>query len=123
MVNSMPSRPARFGIASGIVAEPETYNTLLNHFHTIWVKASPEEHMGRVRAQGDTRPMAGNPEAMDQLKTILRTREAYYGRAHAQLDTTGKTLDASEAELLDLIHTMGVFGQSQAAQIADHVST
>ena len=55
-------------VAGGIVAEPETYTTLLNHFHTVWVRTTPEEHMTRVRAQGDTRPMAGNPEAMEQLK-------------------------------------------------------
>ncbi|QDC11221.1 helix-turn-helix domain-containing protein [Oceanicola sp. D3] len=88
-------------VAGGIVAEPDTYKSLLSQFHTVWLKASPEEHMGRVRAQGDTRPMAGNPEAMEQLKSILRSREALYERAEAQLDTSGQafeaTLDALEA--------------------------
>ncbi len=90
-------------VAGGIVAEPETYKRLLNHFHTIWLKASPEEHMSRVRAQGDERPMAGNPEAMDQLKSILRSREALYDKALAHLDTSGKTEKASLKELLALV--------------------
>ncbi|MEZ5675124.1 MAG: helix-turn-helix transcriptional regulator [Thalassovita sp.] len=90
-------------VAGGIVAAPDTYTTLLNRFHTIWVKAAPTEHMERVRAQGDTRPMAGNPEAMQELKSILTSREALYEKALARLDTTGKTLDVSLRELLALI--------------------
>ncbi|QBF33862.1 helix-turn-helix transcriptional regulator [Thalassococcus sp. S3] len=90
-------------VAGGIVAEPETYTKLLAHFHTIWVRTSPDEHMSRVRAQGDERPMAGNPEAMEQLKSILTSREALYEKAVAQLDTSGKTVDRSRDELLALI--------------------
>lgn len=90
-------------VAGGIVAEPETYSLLLGHFHTIWIKTSPEEHMSRVRAQGDERPMAGNPEAMEQLKSILTSREALYGKALAQLDTSGMSVDTSTAALLTLI--------------------
>ena len=90
-------------VAGGIVSEPDTYNLLLNRFHTIWLKAAPEEHMARVRAQGDERPMAGNPEAMEQLRFILQSREALYERAQAQLDTAGKPVDRSHAELLALI--------------------
>lgn len=90
-------------VAGGIVAEPETYKTLLAQFHTVWVKASPEEHMARVRAQGDTRPMAGNPEAMDQLRHILTSREALYDQARAKLDTSGRSVDESLGDLLNLI--------------------
>ncbi|MBL4768693.1 MAG: helix-turn-helix transcriptional regulator [Rhodobacteraceae bacterium] len=90
-------------VAGGIVAEPETYSTLLGHFHTIWLKTSPGEHMMRVRAQGDERPMAGNPEAMEQLKSILTSREALYQQAEAQLDTSGLTVDQSLARMLTLI--------------------
>ncbi|MFT4961375.1 MAG: XRE family aerobic/anaerobic benzoate catabolism transcriptional regulator [Paracoccaceae bacterium] len=90
-------------VAGGIVAEPETYGTLLGHFHTIWLKTSPGEHMMRVRAQGDERPMAGNPEAMEQLKSILTSREALYQQAEAQLDTSGLTVDQSITRLLTLI--------------------
>ncbi len=92
-------------VAGGIVGEPETYASLLQHFHTIWLKASPAEHMARVRDQGDTRPMAGNPEAMDQLRSILTARETLYDRATARLDTSGKTEDQSLDDLLTLIAT------------------
>ena len=95
-------------VAGGIVGEPETYAGLLAAFHTIWIKASPAEHMARVREQGDTRPMAGNPEAMDQLKSILTAREALYDRAAAKLDTSGKTEEESLQELLTLIASKGV---------------
>ena len=91
--------------AGGVVAEPEAFKTLLTHFHTIWIKATPEEHMSRVRKQGDTRPMAGNPGAMEQLRGILRTREPLYEQADALLDTSGKTLQASADELIALIRS------------------
>lgn len=94
-------------VAGGIVAEPDTYNTLLNHFHTIWIKTSPDEHMARVRAQGDERPMAGNPEAMQQLKSILTSREALYGKALAHLDTSRHTVEHSLQDLLALIEARG----------------
>jgi len=97
-------------VAGGIVAEPETYNLLLAKFHTIWVKATPAEHMARVREQGDTRPMAGNPEAMDQLKSILTAREALYERALAKLDTSGRTEDESLDEMLALIQSHDFLG-------------
>jgi XRE family transcriptional regulator, aerobic/anaerobic benzoate catabolism transcriptional regulator len=66
--------------------------------------------MARVREQGDTRPMAGNPEAMDQLKSILTAREALYERALAKLDTSGRTEDESLDEMLALIHTHDFLG-------------
>lgn len=90
-------------VGGGLVAEPGTYTRLLAHFHTVWLKAAPEEHMGRVRAQGDTRPMAGQPEAMAQLRSILQARAPLYERAHAQLDTSGTTPDESLQRLLSLV--------------------
>ena len=94
-------------VAGGIVAEPETYNSLLGHFHTIWLKTTPDEHMARVRAQGDERPMAGNPEAMEQLKSILTSRESLYARAEAQLNTSGRPVEESLKDLLALIEERG----------------
>ena len=76
----------------GIVSDPATFNLLLAHCTTVWLKAAPEEHMQRVVAQGDLRPMAGNQEAMDDLKRILAGRAAFYGRADRQVDTGGRTL-------------------------------
>ena len=65
----------------GLVSEPATMNLLLSNCYTVWVKATPEEHMARVMAQGDFRPMAGNKEAMADLKRILTSREAFYSKA------------------------------------------
>lgn len=94
-------------VAGGLVAEPETYARLLAQFHTVWLRAEPEEHMARVRAQGDERPMAGNPQAMAQLRALLASREPLYARAEAQLDTSGKTEAEALDELLDLIRRRG----------------
>ena len=90
-------------VAGGVVAEPETYGRLLARFHTVWIRTSPDEHMARVRAQGDERPMAGNPEAMERLKSLLTSREALYGRALAQLDTSCRRVGESLEALLALI--------------------
>ncbi len=90
-------------VAGGIVANPETFNYLLRNYHTIWLKAEPEEHMARVRGQGDERPMAGNPDAMDELRKILRSREARYARASVSINTSGKTEDESLAAVLQAI--------------------
>lgn len=91
-------------IATGgsIVSEPETYDLLLGNCFTVWLKAQAEEHMARVVAQGDTRPMKGNREAMDDLRRILLTRAPLYGRADAVVDTSGRVLDASLEELASL---------------------
>jgi XRE family transcriptional regulator, aerobic/anaerobic benzoate catabolism transcriptional regulator len=90
-------------VAGGIVSEPETFNYLLRHYHTIWLKARPEEHMARVRGQGDERPMAGNPAAMEELRNILMSREALYGRAEAQVNTSGRSREETFADVLSLI--------------------
>ena len=97
-------------VAGGIVAEPATYQILKAHFHTIWVKANPEEHMNRVRAQGDTRPMEGNPEAMEQLRTLLQSRAELYDQALVTLDTSNKPVKQSLSDLLVLIEDRGFLG-------------
>lgn len=93
-------------IATGgsIVSEPGTFDLLLSACYTIWLKAEPEEHMSRVVAQGDYRPMAENEEAMEDLRRILEGREALYSKAHAVIDTGGKAVEQSLAELRAAIH-------------------
>lgn len=76
-------------VGGGIVSEAETFNLLLMNCFTVWVKASPEEHMARVVAQGDLRPMEGSAEAMEDMRRILAAREALYSKADFTLDTTG----------------------------------
>ncbi len=87
----------------GIVSDPASFNELLSHCTTIWVRAEHEEHMSRVIAQGDTRPMAANPEAMDDLRRILDGRAEFYSKADHILDTSGQTLQQSFAQLRQLI--------------------
>ena len=79
----------------GIVSDPATFNELLAHCTTVWLQAAPEEHMGRVAAQGDTRPMAASKEAMEDLRRILNGRAAFYSKADLSVDTSGKTLAQS----------------------------
>jgi XRE family aerobic/anaerobic benzoate catabolism transcriptional regulator len=88
-------------IATGgsIVSEPGTYDLLLSSCYTVWLKAAPEEHMARVLAQGDTRPMAGNDQAMEDLRRILEGRAMLYRQADVVVDTAGKSVDKSLAEL------------------------
>lgn len=90
----------------GIVANPETYEFLLARTHTVWLQASPDEHMSRVVAQGDLRPMARNPEAMSDLRAILSAREPDYARAAAVLDTSGRTADESAAMLIETVNRL-----------------
>jgi XRE family aerobic/anaerobic benzoate catabolism transcriptional regulator len=91
----------RFVVATGgsIVSETSTYELLLRSCLTIWVRTTPEEHMQRVLAQGDLRPMAGSQRAMDDLRRILEERGELYGRADAVIDTTGKNEDESLEQL------------------------
>lgn len=90
-------------VAGGIVAEPETFAFLMRHFHSIWIKATAEEHMARVRSQGDLRPMAGNSRAMDDLRALLKSREALYAQAQQSLDTSGQSVEESRAALKAMI--------------------
>lgn len=76
----------------GLVSDAATFNLLLTHCYTVWLRASPEEHMNRVIAQGDFRPMSGNSEAMDDLKRILAGRAAFYAKADLTFDTSGRAL-------------------------------
>ncbi|MCY3827818.1 MAG: helix-turn-helix transcriptional regulator [Rhodospirillaceae bacterium] len=84
-------------IAAGgsIVSEPETYEMLLRECFTVWLRATPEDHMRRVREQGDTRPMENSREAMADLKRILETRNALYTRADVVLDTSSRSVEAT----------------------------
>ena len=92
----------RFVLATSgsIVAETETFERLREACYTVWLRALPEEHMARVIAQGDLRPMGDSAEAMDDLRAILASREALYARADAEIDTSGREIGASLAELV-----------------------
>lgn len=92
----------RFVVATGgsLVLEPLTYRTLLSSCYTIWLQASPEEHMSRVIAQGDIRPMARNPQAMSDLQRILAEREALYRQADLTVNTSKRSVHTVVADCL-----------------------
>jgi len=94
---------AILSVGGGIVTERDTYDLLLSQSYTVWIKAKPEEHMSRVIAQGDFRAMAGNDQAMEDLRKLLEVREPLYRQADAQLDTSGNSVDASFAKLKAIV--------------------
>ena len=100
-------------VGGGIVSEKETYDFLLSHCYTVWVKAQPEEYMARVTAQGDFRVMGGSKQAMEELRGILEAREPLYRKADLCLDTTGDSVDESLAKLKAGLEVSQVFDPNQ----------
>ena len=94
-------------IATGgsLVTDPGTYRLLRDRCLCVWLKASPEEHMARVIAQGDMRPFKGRSAALDEIRQLLADRERLYGRADLVLDTSGKSTRSSLTQLLSLVKT------------------
>src|SRR5271163_2764225 len=112
--------PIVLATGGGIVSEPLTFDLILSSFYTIWLKAEPEEHMMRVRRQGDLRPMADDRSAMAELRNILISREPLYARASTTVDTAGLSVDAAAARLIDAVRPVlqndaHSFGQRSAA--------
>jgi XRE family transcriptional regulator, aerobic/anaerobic benzoate catabolism transcriptional regulator len=95
--------PMVLATGGGIVSEPLTFDLILSSFYTIWLKAEPEEHMARVRGQGDLRPMADDRSAMAELRNILLSREPLYARASAVVDTAGLSVDAAAVRLIEAV--------------------
>ncbi len=87
----------------GLVSDVATFNQLLTHCTTVWLQADPEDHMKRVTAQGDLRPMAASREAMEDLKGILSGRAAFYSKAQLRVDTSGQSLDDTYLLLRDQV--------------------
>jgi len=96
----------RFVLATGggLVTEPSTFELLLTSCLTIWLRAKPDEHMKRVVEQGDLRPISGNTRAMDDLISILSSREPLYAKADITLDTAGQSPQQSLRSVLKLLH-------------------
>jgi len=92
-------------IATGgsLVNDPDTYSLLLDHCTCVWLKATPEEHMARVMAQGDLRPFKGSPAALEEIRRLLADRDRLYARADALLSTSGRPMKQSLAELKALV--------------------
>ncbi len=95
--------PIVLATGGGIVSEPVTFDRVLSTFHTVWIKTEPEDHMARVRGQGDLRPMADDRSAMAELRTILRSREPLYARANSVLDTSGLSVSEAATRLAEIV--------------------
>ena len=87
----------------GLVSDPATFNLLLAHCTTVWLQASPEDHMRRVQEQGDMRPMAASKEAMEDLKSILDGRAAFYSKAEYMINTSTQPLGDTFLALRNLV--------------------
>lgn len=87
----------------GLVSDPAAFNLLLAHCTTIWLQASPEDHMRRVQEQGDMRPMAASKEAMEDLKSILDGRAAFYSKAEYMINTSTQPLTDTFYALRSLV--------------------
>jgi XRE family aerobic/anaerobic benzoate catabolism transcriptional regulator len=87
----------------GLVSDAATFKQLHTHCTTVWLQAAPEDHMKRVMAQGDLRPMAASREAMEDLKGILSGRAAFYSKAQLRVDTSGQSLDDTYLLLRDQV--------------------
>lgn len=94
---------AVIAVPGGLVSDAATFNQLLAHCTTVWLQADPEDHMKRVTAQGDLRPMAASGEAMEDLKRILAGRAAFYAKAEFRLDTSDQPLEQTFLALRELV--------------------
>lgn len=103
----------------GIVSDATTFNLLLSRCTTVWLYANPEDHMQRVLAQGDLRPMAGNNEAMADLKGILAGRAAFYSKATWRLDTSQQPLQESFERLRTMVRN-AIVGEATDSSRVDH---
>jgi XRE family aerobic/anaerobic benzoate catabolism transcriptional regulator len=99
----------------GMVSDAATFNQLLSHCTTVWLQAAPEDHMQRVVAQGDTRPMATSKEAMEDLRSILAGRAAFYSKARLCLDTSAQPLDETFIALRAMVREVLNLPNGQSA--------
>lgn len=104
-------REAVIATPGGMVSDPTTFNLLIAQCFTVWLRARPEDHMQRVAAQGDLRPMAASREAMADLRRILEGRAPFYAKADVAIDTSAAPLEAT-------LHTLRTSVRSRIARPA-----
>ena len=86
-------QPLVLATGGGIVTSEETFASLRRRSTTLWLRAAPEDHWNRVVLQGDKRPMADHPEAMKELRRLLRERTHLYAKASYNVDTSDRAID------------------------------
>jgi XRE family aerobic/anaerobic benzoate catabolism transcriptional regulator len=112
--------PIVLATGGGIVSEHVTFDLILSSFFTVWLRAKPEEHMGRVRKQGDLRPMADSRSAMEDLRMILLSREPLYARANVEVDTSGLTVNQAAERLQEAVAPLVGHGSLVPRAVATH---
>lgn len=95
--------PLVLAASGGVVTDPETWGLLRERCLTVWLRATPDDHWNRVVAQGDRRPMAGNPRAMAELRALLESRGPLYEQADRIVDTSARGLDRAIDEVALLV--------------------
>jgi XRE family transcriptional regulator, aerobic/anaerobic benzoate catabolism transcriptional regulator len=91
----------------GIVMDPESWRLLKRSTRTLWLKAKPEEHLKRVIAQGDTRPMQNRPSAMSELRALLAARAPLYREADETIDTSSLGVAGAVSRVIDVAREVG----------------
>ncbi len=93
--------------SGSIVTDKEAFSLLRKRTKTVWLRADPAEHLQRVVAQGDLRPIQGRPAAMRELSDLLRTRRHLYAQADATVETSTLGLEGSAARIVEIAHESG----------------
>jgi XRE family aerobic/anaerobic benzoate catabolism transcriptional regulator len=104
-------------IATGgsMVTDPEVWQLLKRRSHTVWLKASPDDHWKRVLGQGDTRPMANRASAMTELRSILSLRAPLYSEA-------AQTIDTSSLRVAEAVRSIAAFVRGKEEKVGRKTS-
>ena len=95
-------------LPGGIVGNEEAFELARKHCLCVWLKARPEDHMARVLAQGDHRPMAGSSDAMAELRVLFADREPLYLQAEVVVDTSASTVKTVVATVVEAVEQAGL---------------
>ena len=101
-----PGTPIVLAAGGGVVDDAEAYDQLRRRSHTVWLRASADDHWRRVVAQGDQRPMRDRPDARQELTRLLQRRGPLYARAAHVIDTSELGEAGTRAALRDLVRRL-----------------
>jgi len=96
----LDARPKVLALSGGVVGNPRAWDRVRDRCTTVWLRATPEDHMKRVVEQGDHRPMADRADAMQELRAILADREPRYAHSEVLIDTSAQSLESTIERLV-----------------------
>jgi XRE family aerobic/anaerobic benzoate catabolism transcriptional regulator len=97
-----------FATGGSIVNESACWEQIKEQCFTVWLHATPQEFLRRMRKAGETR-LTARPTVLNDLKALLSRREPLYAESELTVKTTGK----KPAELVSLIAK--AWGEKQIA--------